>query len=138
MNLFVDSSAWIALFDRSDKYHPLAASEFARLSGDPINLLTSDYVFDEVMTFLRRKIGYHVAKSCGSWILATKYVEFIHVTEMVWREAWMMFQTYEDKMWAFTDCTSFVLMQQHKLYHAFTFDNHFTQAGFQRWPAFPD
>ena len=45
-----------------------------------------------------------------------------------------MFQRYDDKQWAFTDCTSFVLMRQNNLHRAFAFDYHFAQAGFQLWP----
>jgi predicted nucleic acid-binding protein len=45
-----------------------------------------------------------------------------------------MFQQYDDKQWAFTDCTSFMLMRQHNLHRAFAFDHCFEQSGFQLWP----
>ena len=102
MNLFVDSSGWIALFDSNDKYYQLASKAMTSLQGEIVNLLTSDYV-----------------------------------VESVWQAAWEMFQAYEDKEWAFTDCTSFVLMHQHHLWQTFSFDQHFVQAGFQLWPALP-
>lgn len=134
MNLFVDSSGWIALFDRYDKYYEAAAKGMASLQGQRVRFLTSDYVFDETLTYLRRKTGHRVAAQFGRWVLTARHVEFVHVDEVVWQAAWEMFQTYDDKEWAFTDCTSFVLMGQHNLWRAFSFDQHFVQAGFQLWP----
>ena len=51
-----------------------------------------------------------------------------------WAAAWQLFQTYDDKEWPFTDCTSFILMQRRIIRQAFAFDRHFEQAGFQLWP----
>jgi uncharacterized protein len=134
MNLFVDSSGWIALFDSNDKYYQLASKAMNTLQGKVVNFLTSDYVIDESLTYLRKKTGHRVATHFGQWILAAQHIKFIRVDEAVWQAAWEMFQVYDDKEWAFTDCTSFVLMRQLRLWQAFSFDQHFVQAGFQLWP----
>jgi predicted nucleic acid-binding protein len=134
MNLFVDSSAWIALFDGSDKYHQHAETNFQRLLGQEVRFFTSDYVFDEAVTHLLKRGGHKKATQFGIWLLAAKNIEMLHINEEVWQDAWFLFQAYDDKEWAFTDCTSFVLMRQHNLWQAFTFDHHFEQAGFQLWP----
>lgn len=134
MNLFVDSSGWIALFDSNDKYYTRSKNALEKLEGLPVHMVTSDYVFDEAVTYLRYKTGHHVATRFGQWLLTAKHVEMIRINEQVWMDAWKMFQAYDDKEWAFTDCTSFVLMRQHNLWQAFTFDHHFEQAGFQLWP----
>lgn len=134
MNLFVDSSAWIALFDVSDKYHRIAATNFNSLLGQEVMFITSDYVFDEAVTLLLNRSGHNKATEFGLWLLSANNVKIIHIDELVWQDAWRMFAAYDDKQWAFTDCTSFVLMRQHKLWRAFAFDRHFEQAGFQLWP----
>lgn len=36
-----------------------------------------------------------------------------------------------DKAWSLTECTSFIIMQEHGLSDALTKDRHFTQAGFR-------
>ncbi|MEJ2750029.1 MAG: PIN domain-containing protein [Anaerolineae bacterium] len=134
MNLFADSSGWVALFDKSDKYHRAASTSFRQLEGQSVIIQTSDYVFDEAVTLLLKQSGHGAATRFGLWLLAAKNVHIVHVDEIVWQTAWEMFQTYNDKEWTFTDCTSFVLMRQRHLWQAFSFDQHFVQAGFQLWP----
>lgn len=139
MKLFVDTSGWISLFDKSDKYHVIASQKWHSLRKEPVDLLTSDYVFDETITHLMYRCGRPVALRFGRWALSTNYLTLLFVERDTWQLAWEMLQDYKDKEWAFTDCTSFVLMQQYRFWTAFTFDHHFEQAGFQRWPSFsPD
>lgn len=134
MTLFVDSSAWIGLFGEADKYHQLASHAFTSLGTQPQRLITSDYIIDETLTHILITYGRHNALRFGRWVLSASFVDKIWIDEVVWQAAWEMFQRYDDKQWAFTDCTSFVLMRQHNLHRAFTFDHHFAQAGFQLWP----
>ena len=134
MKYFVDTSGWVALFDASDKYHLHAVNGFNTLLGTPVNFLTSDYIFDETITLLLQRGGQNQAVRFGNWMLNADNIDLLYIHEGVWKTAWEMFQSYEDKEWAFTDCTSFVLMRQHGLHQAFTFDHHFEQAGFQLWP----
>ncbi|MCK5118750.1 MAG: type II toxin-antitoxin system VapC family toxin [Candidatus Latescibacteria bacterium] len=70
--------------------------------------------------------------SRGLWrkIRATQTVQIIHVTEDLEEEAWELFKHYSDKLFSFTDCTSFVVMRQWNLTEAFTNDHHFEQMGF--------
>ncbi len=133
MKLFVDASAWIGMFDEHDKYHSVASQSINHIRHDA-DLFTSDYILDEALTYILNRAGKQIAVQCGKWAINAHFVTIFRVDEAVWQDAWDMFQSYEDKQWAFTDCTSFVLMRQHKLHRAFTFDHHFEQAGFQLWP----
>lgn len=134
ISLFVDTSGWVALFDGDDKYHHEASQAFTRLQEQTIRLLTSDYVIDEVLTYLLYHAGWHTALRFGRWALQAEVVEIAWIDEVTWRAAWSMFESYEDNQWAFTDCTSFILMQRRSIWQAFAFDHHFEQAGFQLWP----
>ncbi len=42
----------------------------------------------------------------------------------------VVFFRHRDKSYSFTDCTSFLVMQELKLRHALTTDTHFHQMGF--------
>lgn len=134
MNFFVDTSGWVALFDRSDMHHPRAKQGLQDVQGQPLLLLTSDYILDETLTHLLYTCGRNVAVEFGGWALSTRHVVVTHIDEEIWSAAWKMFQSYQDKEWSFTDCTSFVCMQRHQMWQAFAFDQHFKQAGFQLWP----
>jgi predicted nucleic acid-binding protein len=137
VNLFVDSSGWIGLFAQSDKHHQAAAEAFSALASRAVHLYTSDYIIDETLTYILITYGRSPALQFGDWVLSNSVVDILHVDPSLWEEAWALFQQYEDKIWSFTDCTSFVLMRQRHLYRAFTFDGHFAQAGFQLWPSLP-
>ncbi len=134
MNLFVDSSGWIALFGEGDKFHQQAIAAYQGLENQPLDWITTDYVFDETVTFLQKHYGLPIAQKCGNAILHTPYIKMVTIEAAVWQAAWEMFQAYTDKQWAFTDCTSFIVMQQQQVWQAFTFDQHFEQAGFRLWP----
>lgn len=43
-----------------------------------------------------------------------------------------VFRRYnKDKIWSFTDCTSYVVMKELKIKKVFTFDKNFTEMGFE-------
>jgi hypothetical protein len=134
MTLFVDTSGWIALFDKSDKYFATATDHWRQMKNEPLSLCTTDYVLDETLTHLLYRCGRDVALRFGDWAFSATYLQILFIDETVWQAAWEMFQTYADKQWAFTDCTSFIVMQQRQIWQAFSFDQHFEQAGFRLWP----
>ncbi len=134
MRLFVDSSAWTALFNPRDKYFSQARQAMQSIAGQDAEFVTTDYVLDETLTNLQSGYGHNVAEDFGVWVLQKKNIHIERITEAIWNAAWAMFQQYDDKDFSFTDCTSFVVMRQLKLREAFTFDHHFEQMGFRLWP----
>jgi predicted nucleic acid-binding protein len=46
--------------------------------------------------------------------------------------AWRFLKEREDKAWSLVDCSSFVVMKQHKILKGLTTDHHFEQAGFEK------
>jgi predicted nucleic acid-binding protein len=135
MQLFVDTAGWYALYDqRADQYEP-ARVLFDGLVNRRVTLFVTDYVIDETLTLISGRLGHASAVACGEWLLRSPLVKVVRVEPGQWDQAWAMFRRYTDKDFSFTDCTSFVVMQQHKLVDAFTFDHHFEQMGFRMWPA---
>jgi predicted nucleic acid-binding protein len=49
-------------------------------------------------------------------------------------QAGSSFERHHDKQYSLTDCLSFVVMRQLNIDVAYTFDHHFTQAGFTPAP----
>jgi uncharacterized protein len=67
-------------------------------------------------------------------ILSSPSIQLVHVDEVLLAEGWTYFQQYHDKKYSLTDCISFVVMNKNHITTAFTFDNHFTQAGYLQEP----
>jgi uncharacterized protein len=126
--VFVDTGGWYAAIVSKD-YNHKAAKQF--LSENKLPLITSDYVMDETLTLLKSRIGHSYAVKFLDAVQASKQIELIYLTPLHIMETIKLFRNRSDKMWSFTDCTSFVLMNEYQIQKAFAFDEHFRQAGFE-------
>ncbi|HZY44104.1 MAG TPA: PIN domain-containing protein [Anaerolineae bacterium] len=134
MKLLADSAAWLALYDRGDKFHTQAAAAFHDLSNRKVTFAVNDYLFAETVTLVLGRAGHAQAMVCGDWLLNSPRVHFIRVNIDWWNEAWSTFKLYDDKEFSFVDCLSFIMMRREHIADAFTFDHHFEQMGFRLWP----
>ena len=136
MKIFIDTSAIIAYFNADDRFHGEAEGIMRSLTegGIPITrLYVSEYVFDEAVTFIECVLRAHaLAVDVGEAILSSPFTTMLRVEDDVFEEAWERFRAGEGL--SFTDCSSFALMDRYGINHAFTFDRHFTEAGFQVLP----
>lgn len=124
MNLFVDTSAFIALVDASDQYHK-KAKEFVQEFQPTDHLHTTNYIIDESITKIKMALGHKKACEFGDGIFKSRIYNIHHLGQDIEHDAWNLFKQYEDKEFSFTDCTSFALMKKLGLAEAFTFDRHF-------------
>jgi predicted nucleic acid-binding protein len=130
--IFVDTSAWFAGVVAEDINHA-AAAHWLEQNVEP--LLTTDYIIDEVLTLLRARGQPAAALMLGQQFFAGTIATVHYLTEAELLEAWHVFETFFDKTWSFTDCTSKVLMGRLHIDHAFAFDRHFAQfAGLSALP----
>lgn len=134
MKLFADSSFFIAYYNQTDQYHLQAVNLTRRLSREINEVITTDYVYDESVSFLlesHTKFGYQRALRFTKNVLDSGKFTLIHIAETVFAEARKIFELYnEDKRWSFTDCTSFALMKDFAIKDVLTFDHHFAEMGF--------
>ncbi len=131
MRVFVDTGAWIALTDKTDDYHKAALKIHAYLEENNAWLITSDYIIDETITWLRYKAGHKAAVKFWSRVNNSRVTEIIDVDTEIKNSAWKTFLKYTDHELSFTDCTSFAIMKKHKLPKVFSYDSHFKVLGFQ-------
>jgi len=134
MNLFADSSAWVALYDERDKYHAQAQRAVGSLADQLIVFVMTDYIVAETATLILYRAGHEKAVRFGDWALRSPNVRLVRLDVDLWDEAWRLFKTYDDKEFSFTDCASIAVMRRQRLRDAFTFDRHFEQAGLRLWP----
>ena len=130
-SIFVDTGAWYAAMVRKDR-DQLAAKQF--LLSNTLPLITSDYVMDETVTLLQSRIGHSYAVRFLDMLQTSQKTQLIYLAPTQVAATATLFRNRPDKGWSFTDCSSFVLMQEYQIYIACAFDEHFHQAGFQVEP----
>jgi uncharacterized protein len=135
-SLFVDTSAFVALADKSDRNHRAAKSFLKLLARERRPLLTSTYIADEAITVVGMSLGHTAAVEVGEAILTSEWCQLMDIDEGLRKDAWAIFRRYDDQTFSFTDCTSFAVMKNLELKEAFTFDRRdFAAAGFVPLPA---
>ena len=135
--IFIDTSAFLALVNEKDENHAAAIQFLEEIKNGKIRIkkiITSDYIIDETLTRIRYSVGHKEAVEWGKDILASKVIEKIDIGSDIFRSAWEMFCTYNDKKFSFTDCTSFALMKKRGIEKVFSFDEDFERVGFLLLP----
>ena len=133
MRLFVDTSAFLALEDRSDRCYPKATDFYEKLTPRE-RLWTSSYVLDETITRLRYTLGHGPAVQFAEIFLASKLFHRVYVDADLERAAIGVLKKYKDKKLSFTDCITVAILHAEKLDGVFAFDEDFRSLGFQVFP----
>lgn len=127
--VFVDTGAFVALRNRSEREHDAAREALSKLVSERAQLLTSNYVFSETYTALLVRAGRDEAIRWGRRFRAGDAIEMVRIDESIEQDAWSILESHADKRWSHVDATSFALMEREGIAEAFAFDHHFTQRG---------
>lgn len=132
---FLDTSYLIALEASDDQHHQAARRHWRKevVASLPL-IITTSYVFDEVVTFFNSRGRHAKAVEIGQRLQTSAAVEIVHVTQELFNAGWLLFQERSDKRYSLTDCISFVVMERRQIENALAFDRHFEQAGFRLLP----
>jgi predicted nucleic acid-binding protein len=122
--MFVDTGGWYAAYVLSDPDHTRVTP---LIDGPPSRLITTDLVLAESLNLLRARDEYQRAIVLGRELLAGGAADLINVTLEDLQRALVIFETYRDKAWSFTDCSSLVVMQRLGIREAISLDQHFRQ-----------
>ena len=140
MRFLVDTWGWYALGNTRDPQHDHVETFYRELRQVGALIYTTDYILDETITLLFRRISSSTARPFTQGLLdaiAQGYLRQEEITADRFKRAWGLRQRFHDKpMISFTDLTSFVVMQDLRLSHVLTDDAHFSQIGmgFQIFP----
>jgi len=134
VEVFVDTSAFVALENRGDAVYLAAVRQYRGLLRAGSSLVTSDYVFDETLTLLKIRASAQVALHWGKRMLASSLFHLVVVDRAMIEDGLEVFESAIDQPFSFTDCTSFALMRRRGIGTAFAFDEDFVRFGFDRVP----
>lgn len=128
--IIVDSTIWNAAKSKRDKMHIPAVKTLKNVMtetyGKPI---VTDYIVDEVLTWLNARATHKLAVESADFFFRGSQVEVIKVDWAIIREAYELFKRYD--FLSFTDATTSVLMDTHKISTIATFDEDFAKLGFR-------
>ena len=136
-SLFVDTSGWAYLADRSTVFHHEVRAVYEQTLTRKRFLVTTNYIIAELVALLasRSRISRQQIVLFVDALKAAPQVEVIHVNPELDAEAWVLLKARIDKNWSLVDASSFVVMNRYGMTEALTTDHHFTQAGFVRVPS---
>lgn len=133
MNLFIDSSAFIALSIKSEQNN-LRAKAFLNDLNSQVRLVTSNFILDETLSHFISRLGAETAYKFGDQILQNPSYEILDIDKAIFHEALKLLRKFHDKRLSFTDLTSFAIMRMYNIKKAFSFDRDFIQVGFETVP----
>jgi len=140
VDVLVDTGAWYALADRTDRHHQ-AAREFYEQQAGTASLVTTDLVIAETFALLSAHMGRPAALT--HWgALREARIPVLAPDPADLEAAWRIAQAYSDQRLSFVDCTTFAMMERLGITDAFAFDTHFLvyrfgpglREGFRRLP----
>jgi len=124
MASFIDSGVWIAAFNSKDQYHKAGSKIIEALTEDTIkDVYISDYIFNEVVTYIRKKIGSKESIETANSLLNPYNLRITYVDQTIFNASYHIFQQYDQL--SFTDSTIVVLMKNLKIKTLFSFDSGF-------------
>lgn len=133
--VFVDAGALFARYRSSDEHHQEALRGWSLAAQGREVCVTTNLVLAEAAGLLIRWSGAsQAAPRIRTWF-ESEAIQLVRVNAELEMEALDLLEKFADQDLSFIDCTSFAVMRQLRLRHAFAFDKHFTIAGFELWPS---
>ena len=128
MNIFVDTSALLAVLDRSDERHGGARRTWETLLDGTHTLLCHNYVLVETSAVLTRRIGIEAVRVFEADIRPV--LRLVWVTPEIHEAAVAAQLAARRRALSLVDCVSFEVMRRTGLRSAFAFDPHFREFGY--------
>lgn len=128
--VFVDTSALIALGNTRDAVHSVARQVNHELQRQHVHFVTTVAV---VLEFANAFSSVRLRRTAITLIEALRASErwtCVELDDVLFQHAFDRYKQVQDKEWGLVDCLSMVVAQDAGILEIFTTDHHFEQAGF--------
>ncbi len=132
MMLFIDTSAFYAVFDGDDDNHQKALKIWNNVLSDENTIITSNYVLVESFALIQHRLGLEAMRGFHEDVLPLISIEW--VDETAHRSAVSALLAASRRKLSLVDCVSFEIMRALGIKTVFAFDPHFSEQGFRRIP----
>lgn len=119
--IFVDANYFLALYNPADNLYQ-ESQRIARRLGKTCELITSNYVFSEIVTIFSQRVGRAEAISLGEALLNNELLQIIQINEFLHVKTWEIFRQIKTKNMSFVDCSSLCLMEFFGIRRLLSFD----------------
>ena len=123
MSILVDTGAWYAVANRSDRHHADARRFYTQYAPEG-SLVTTTLIVAETCSLLSARLGHPAALTFWQTLRETR-IPVLTVDAVDLEGAWHISQAFQDQAFSFVDCTTFALMERTGIVDAFAFDAHF-------------
>ena len=133
--VLADTGAWLAFFHRRDQFHKAAVPQLRTFREQRMELVVTDLILAELHLHLLNGFGPAVARDYLRAVKSDPLVTEVYADAAFQRAAfsdWL--ERFSDQPFSLTDAVSFAAMTAQGISTAFTFDEHFSIAGFDRVP----
>jgi predicted nucleic acid-binding protein len=128
VTVFIDTSAFIAYFNRDDRRHADAVRIMLDLAAGGEGLLTTSYTLLETTALLQRRMGMGALQDFQEAVLP--FLDVVWVDEELHRMGMTAVFTANRRRLSLVDCISFIVCRQRRIRAVFAFDPHFATQGF--------
>ncbi len=130
--IFVDTSAFLAILNRGDRFHISAGAAWRTWLTQDAQFITSNYIVLETTALVQHRLGVDAVATLHEDMLGPLHIEWIDVD--MHNLAVNVLLTHRQRQLSLVDCTSFALMRHLGIRQVFTFDRHFAEQGFTCLP----
>lgn len=132
MNIFIDTSALLAVLDADDARHQRAKAfwENAINAGD--RFVSHNYVLVETSALVGRRLGIEAFRIFERDVVS--FLDIIWVTREIHSAAASALLIAARRSLSLVDCVSFEIMGRTGIQTAFAFDRHFLDYGYEAVP----
>jgi predicted nucleic acid-binding protein len=130
--IFVDTSAFLAIFSVSDQNHLRAELCLREMREERQTLVTNNYVILESIALLQKRFGLDKVHDFQNKLLPLIQIEWIDKDQH--EEAIQAIFQENRRGLSLVDCSAFETMRRQSIETAFTFDSHFREEGFKAIP----
>jgi uncharacterized protein len=129
LSVYVDTSAFLAVLNASDRFHESARHRWVQLLESGTPLVCNNYVLIETLAVLQNRLGMEAVTTLQNVVVPVLVV--LWVDQDLHQRAVSALLVARRRRLSLVDCTSFESMRQVGLQQVFAFDAHFEEQGFE-------
>ena len=131
----VDSNVLIGAFNPKDEFHKPAARILSQIEQGKVDKpIITDYILDEVLTFVRRRLGFDKSLEVLESFLSSDTLGIEKVDEREFQAGIIIFE--KNRRLSFTDAVSVAVMDSRDIRQIISFDKDFDSVrGIERLPS---